>query len=399
MVAPSARGMGVQAPGQPSAFSDALGGLARPRKPKLIALPGAYVRNVGFTERGLTDQDLEALHNPSPTREYLTAEGPQPDQNMMRLSGKEGGPGYFQDRRTAPKSPAERQLEIVAAAREMGATPAEIRMIEADPDFAEKVYARIQGENKADTSHDYITVDGRDFPNTEAGASAAEAWRARMHPEQPSGPVRGSPEYLAALDAEERIRHKYDKPVPTTPVRGTPEYVQMIEDEARARAAASGTRVVRPNEMESQAYVNYPTLQRGVQEVAAALQANPKLLDNPALLSHRSIVRRMFLNDEERNYQSSVARVLATLIYIKSGKTINESEALRQAAGYIPGWGDTSVSASKKLDALNAEITNLAPIADRARQYYNAAPGTPIDLPDDPDAAAEKARRMMGGGR
>lgn len=70
--------------------------------------------------------------------------------------------------------------------------------------------------------------------DTEASGDLSEVIKSMGNAAGPQAPVRGSPEWLAALDAELAVRDKYR--APSAPVPGTPEYEAALEQRARIAA-------------------------------------------------------------------------------------------------------------------------------------------------------------------
>lgn len=139
------------------------------REPQVVHLPGSYIRGVGFTERALTDVDLAQLR-----KEGMRAEKQTADPRYRQLNED-----YYLDTESTPdarerRGGAARQLQLLEAFRGMGATPQQLALLQADPDFADEVFDQLNEEAPAPPK---IRVGGRDFPDDEVGQNAALAWQ------------------------------------------------------------------------------------------------------------------------------------------------------------------------------------------------------------------------------
>jgi len=140
-----------------------------------------------------------------------------------------------------------------------------------------------------------------------------------------------------------------------------------------------GPKPAKPNVTEMQAYLNFPSLEAATGLISNAIQENPGIANNPALLAGSGGLRgagaRLFMNEDEQVFGSAIDRVLATLIYIKSGKQVTVQEARRLAGGYIPAFADRNASAQMKIQALMDEVENMRPVYEQGKRYYDYQKG------------------------
>jgi hypothetical protein len=167
--------------------------------------------------------------------------------------------------------------------------------------------------------------------------------------------------------------------------RESGEYVERNPESGEIRPAQYGgvpfvdeptaKAPTKPNVTEMQAYLNYPSLEAATGVISNAIQENPSIANNPMLLAGsggiRGALARPFMNEDEQVFGSAIDRVLATLIYIKSGKQVTVQEARRLAGGYIPAFADKNASAQVKVSALMDEVENMRPVYEQAKRYYD----------------------------
>lgn len=173
-------GIGMQPDTTPAA--GALGQLEQtgqvpPEQPQLLAVPGAYVEGMGFTPRTITDMDLVQERRKA-MRQPRTRLAPGVEQVTEDLFFDEARSPAGRERRAEEEATSSRRarleavLSAVQAGGEEGDIPPEILAEGLDIGVPSGMLRPGRGEEPG-----MIRVQGRDFPNTEAGERAALAWR------------------------------------------------------------------------------------------------------------------------------------------------------------------------------------------------------------------------------
>lgn len=270
----------------------------------------------------------------------------------------------------------------------------------------------------------YATHEGRKYDLQDPGQKMEWSKRTAKKPEAPRAPLRGSPEYLQAIEDEERVRAQF-RPRPTaspTPQRGTPEYLQMLQDEERARAgAAQGGIGKLPVTVQEQivggrsaltALDNYETvaaqylkmdpIQRTMAGIGDPVVAQLKSAQNVLMLQVKELAKLGALTGPD-------LEIMQNMI---GDPTALQSRG-RSAEYTLVQLGEARKFIQGKLDQLQSSYgyTSPAPAAGTGTPAPTKAPslrrpgaletiknlgGGSLQLPDDPDEAAAFIRR---GGR
>jgi hypothetical protein len=197
-------GMGMAPSGAPA--QDALTQIqmqGAPPEPQILALPGAWVEGLGFTERAITDQDLVQesrrrnavqRQRPRPGFEQVTedlyidrAATPAARAEATAVRGEERGEAREvrgEERETERDRQERARLETALGALQRGE--------ETSPEVLAELVGQVPGSVLfPDEDADNITVMGRDFPNTPEGEVAAIAWREAMAEASRTGATSG----------------------------------------------------------------------------------------------------------------------------------------------------------------------------------------------------------------
>jgi len=170
-------GIGLQRGNTPAA--GALGEIAQggAPEPQVLAIPGAYVEGLGFTPRPIHDTDLVDARQAAARRqrERLAPGVERATDDYFfdeRLSPQGRADARQDERDTTRRSRLEAVLEAVGRGEED--LPPEIMAEGLELGLSERF---LRGEQGGASGDDTIRVQGRTFPNTEAGQRAALAWR------------------------------------------------------------------------------------------------------------------------------------------------------------------------------------------------------------------------------
>lgn len=247
---PSGLGLSLEATRRmgPKAFAP------QPDMSEIVHPAGSFMRGVGFTEKALTRGDLVAIAQDRAARDAAIQVA---DPRYRQLNDD-----YYVDEEATPegrasRSSAARQLQVLRSFRDLGASPQQLQLLQADPSFADEVYAQLN-EEEDEPEAQRIRVGGRDFPDDETGQAAALAWQTSLReagrdPDAAGDGTRitGEVTRRAAVSAAAREINRIREEARELARTGTPLEAGQVERQIRASISLFGFESVQEVEEEA----------------------------------------------------------------------------------------------------------------------------------------------------
>lgn len=197
-----------------------------PPAPRMLALPGAYVEGMGFTDRAITDQDLvQESRRRNAVPRQRTRQGFEQVTDDLYFDPSASPEGREASMESARDLDRRRRLERALGAVQGGGDmdPAlQAELLDLDVP-ASQVFP--------DRDANLISVGGRDFPNTPGGERAALAWQEALAEARSTGSGSGS-------GSDARITGEVTR---RTLATAAARAVSSLDEEIREVRGSSGT--------------------------------------------------------------------------------------------------------------------------------------------------------------
>lgn len=191
----------------------------------------------------------------------------------------------------------------------------------------------------------------------------------------PHDPIMGSPEWLAAKDAEKRLDAKYRPNEPKAPIMGTPEYNAALDQELAVRDQHRAPEGPKITDFSNKAALVYP---RAIEAAKTLDKYYGSGAPTSSIARHVPLVGNFMVGEDAQSMNQAAETVASAILRLESGAAVSDGEVKSYARQFLPEPGDTPQTRQQKRQMLQTQLEQMreaaAPSAPRSPA---AVPGVP----------------------